>query len=215
MRAAMKGLVGLAVVVLPGCASTPGMMNDTGMAMAAPSPTRAVELRQTMRSLWADHVIWTRQYIVAAAADDPSAQAAAARLMKNQEEIGAAVGTYYGDAAGTRLTSLLKQHIQIATELVAAAKGRDAARQQDADARWHRNAEDIATLLSGANPNWPHPAVLDMLNQHLTLTTQEAVSRLQHRWPDDVAAFDRIYDQAMSMADTLADGIVRQFPQRF
>ena len=68
----------------------------------------AAVLRQDMRTLWSDHVIWTREYIVAAVADQPDQQAAAARLMKNQEDIGAAVATYYGQPAGARLTELLK-----------------------------------------------------------------------------------------------------------
>jgi hypothetical protein len=44
-----------------------------------------------MRKLWTDHVVWTREYIVAAVAGTPDAQPAASRLMKNQEDIGAAV----------------------------------------------------------------------------------------------------------------------------
>ena len=53
-----------------------------------------------------------------------------------------------------------------------------------------------------------------MLNEHLTLTTQEAVARLQQRWNDDAATFDRIFVQAMAMADALSDGIAKQFPNR-
>jgi hypothetical protein len=49
-----------------------------------------------------------------------------------------------------------------------------------------------------------------MLNQHLELTTQEATARLQQRWADDAARFDQIFDQAMMMADALADGIIKQ-----
>ncbi len=36
-------------------------------------------LRAGMRRLWADHAIWTRQYIIAAVADTPDAEHAAAR----------------------------------------------------------------------------------------------------------------------------------------
>jgi hypothetical protein len=71
---------------------------------------------------------------------------------------------------------------------------------------------DLANLLSSANPNWPKETLLSMLNEHLSLTTQEATARLQQRWNDDIAAFDQIYMQAMSMADALADGITKQFP---
>ncbi|HEX8935507.1 MAG TPA: hypothetical protein VF788_15225 [Pseudonocardiaceae bacterium] len=38
-----------------------------------------------LRRLWADHVIWTREYVVAAIADAPDAGAVAGRLLKNQE----------------------------------------------------------------------------------------------------------------------------------
>ncbi len=34
----------------------------------------ADELRQDMRKLWTDHVVWTREYIIAAVADQPGAQ---------------------------------------------------------------------------------------------------------------------------------------------
>jgi hypothetical protein len=54
-----------------------------------------------------------------------------------------------------------------------------------------------------------------MLNEHLALTTQEATLRLQQNWREDIATFDRIYDQAMAMADALSSGVIRQFPARF
>ena len=192
------------------CATAPAQQ-PSPVSMAVSS---APALRTAMRKLWADHVIWTRQYIVSAALGDPSAQAASQRLLKNQEDIGNAVAQYYGAAAGTKLTDLLKQHILIAVDLVAAAKAGDAARQADADKRWHDNANDIATFLSGANPNWPKQTLLDMLNQHLSLTTQEAVARLQKNWSADVTAFDAIFNQALMMADALTDGIAKQFPAK-
>lgn len=75
-----------------------------------------------MRKLWSDHVIWTREYIVAAIDGSPDANAAATRLLKNQDNIGGAVAGFYGKDAGDKLTSLLKQHIMIAVDLIAAAK---------------------------------------------------------------------------------------------
>ena len=51
-----------------------------------------------------------------------------------------------------------------------------------------------------------------MVNEHLALTTQEATARLQQRWDDDIAAFDKIFSQAMMMADALSNGIAKQFP---
>src|SRR5436190_12463152 len=116
-----------------------------------PAMSPAAALHQDMRKLWTDHVVWTRDYIVAAVGDQPDASAAAARLMKNQEDIGAAVAGYYGKAAGDQLTALLKQHISIAVDLIKAAKAGNKAEQSAQDAKWHQNGEEIATFLSKAN----------------------------------------------------------------
>jgi hypothetical protein len=203
----------LTLVVLAGAPAQGAA--QTRAAQPAPMSTAAVELRQGMRELWADHVIWTRAYIVAAVAGEPSANSALARLMKNQEDIGNAIEPYYGAQADAKLTKLLKDHISIAGEVVAAAKAGDNAKLKDADARWHQNAADIATFLSGANPNWKRADLLHMLNEHLTLTTKEATMRLQKNWTEDTATFDKIFDQAMAMADALANGVIKQFPARF
>lgn len=205
-------VLALSLVSFAACAST--AMTGGGMAPTARSSSSA-QLHDAMRKLWSDHVVWTRLYIIAAAAGDASAPTAAARLLRNQEDIGNAIAPYYGSAAGARLTDLLKQHILIAVDLVTAAKAGDNAKVSDADRRWKANADDIATFLSGANPNWPKATLLSMLNQHLALTTQEATARLQGRWNDDASTFDSIFSQALMMADALSDGIVKQFPARF
>src|SRR5256714_9179002 len=57
--------------------------------------------------------------------------------------------------------------------------------------------------------------VRDLLGQHLSLTKGEAVARLQGDWDADVAAFDDIFTEILTMADALPDGIVAQFPERF
>jgi hypothetical protein len=177
--------------------------------------TAAVELRQNMRKLWTDHVVWTRDYIIAAVDDKPDAMAAANRLMGNQEDIGNAIAGYYGAAAGQQLTSLLKQHISIAVDLIKAAKAGDKSAQQQADSRWQRNAVDIANFLSKANPNWPQATLVDMMKTHLSTTTTEVVARLTKDWNGDVRAFDAVYDHILMMSDTLSDGIVKQFPEKF
>jgi len=175
----------------------------------------AEPVRLALRKLWSDHVIWTREYIVAAVAGTPDAEAAAGRLLKNQEDIGTAIAGYYGQAAGNKLTELLKEHILIAVDLVAAAKSGDNAAFAAHDARWTNNIRDIARFLSGANPNWPEKDVLDLLALHLKLTKDEAVARITADWAADVKAFDDIFTEIMVVADTLHDGIAAQFPDRF
>jgi len=171
-------------------------------------------VRIALRKLWSDHVIWTREYIIAAVAGTPDADAAAGRLLKNQEDIGAAIAGFYGDAAGAKLTELLKAHIMIAVDLVAAAKSGDKAAFATHDARWTANAEEIAGFLADANPNWPKQDVFDLLSLHLKLTKDEAVARIGGDWAADIKAFDAIFNEIMVLADALNDGIAAQFPEK-
>jgi hypothetical protein len=64
-------------------------------------------------------------------------------------------------------------------------------------------------------PNWPLAATTRMMNEHLKLTTNEAVARLKGNWKADIAAYDNVRAEILMMSDTLADGIIRQFPIRF
>ncbi len=172
-------------------------------------------LRTGMRRLWADHAIWTRQYIIAAVAGTPDAEHAAARLLRNQEDIGNAIVPYYGEEAGAALTKYLKEHILIAVDLVAAAKEGNTIRFSIFDRKWTRNARTIATFLSKANPYWSKKDVMDLLELHLQLTKGEAVARLEGNWEADVAAFDEIFTEVLTLADALSEGIVHQFAEKF
>src|SRR5688572_4628253 len=204
----------LACAFVLGVSSTAlAQASPTGTAMA--SSATAAALKQDMRKLWTDHVVWTRDYIVAAVADQPGAQASANRLLKNQEDIGNAVAKFYGDAAGKQLTTLLKEHITIAVDVVKAAKAGDKAGLQKADGRWQQNGEQIADFLSKANPHWPRATLAEMMKMHLSTTTNEVVARLNKDWEGDVRAYDAVYDHIIKMSDALSDGIVKQFPDKF
>ena len=205
----------LGVVFVLGAWSTAMAQASQGGRTAMASSEAAATLKQDMRKLWTDHVVWTRDYIVAALGDQPGAQASANRLLRNQEDIGNAVAKFYGDAAGKQLTTLLKEHITIAVDVVKAAKAGDKAGLQKADGRWQQNGEQIADFLSKANPNWPRATLAEMMKMHLSTTTNEVVARLNKDWEGDVRAYDVVYEHILKMSDALSDGIVKQFPDKF
>jgi hypothetical protein len=172
--------------------------------------------QQAVRRLWEDHITWTRVYIISALAGLPEADTAAQRLLQNQTDIGNAIKPFYGDEAGDQLTTLLKDHILIAADLLAAAKSGDTAKFENANARWYENANQIATFLNSANPdNWLLADMQSMMKSHLDLTLEEATARLNGDWSGDVAAYDKVHNEILHMADMLADGIIKQFPKKF
>ena len=177
---------------------------------------KQLAFRNDMRKLWEDHVIWTRLAIISLTTDSPDTDATVGRLLQNQVDIGDAIKRFYGDAAGEQLSGLLRDHILIAVDLIAAAKAGNASAVADAQARWTANADEIAAFLAAANPRfWPLDEMKAMLHDHLALTTEEALARLHGDWDADVAAYDQIHVQALGMADMLSTGIIKQFPARF
>jgi len=172
-------------------------------------------LKNDMRKLWEDHITWTRNYIVSALAGLDDVNAVAGRLLKNQDDIGDAIKPYYGEDAGKKLASLLRDHILIATEVVSAAKSGKSDDLTKAQAKWTANADDIAAFLSGANPNWPKAEMTEMLHKHLEYTTAEVTSRLKKDWPADIEAYDKGHMHMLMFADKLSDGIIKQYPQKF
>src|SRR5947209_1064497 len=177
---------------------------------------KQLELRNAMRKLWEDHITWTRVFIISAAGDLADKDAATQRLLQNQVDIGNAIKPYYGAAAGDQLTALLKDHILIAADLVAAAKANDQAKLADANRRWTANADQIADFLSKANSkNWPDAGMRQSMHDNLALTTNEGVQTLHGDWAGDVKAYDAVHQQILMMADMLSDGIIKQFPDKF
>jgi hypothetical protein len=177
---------------------------------------KELALRNDMRRLWEDHVAWTRLAVISLTTDSPDTKATVGRLLRNQTDIGNAIKPFYGAAAGNRLAALLREHILIAADLIAAARKGDQAGVASQQARWTRNVDAIAVLLSRANPrSWKLGATKAMLHDHLRLTTDEVVARLTRNWAADVRAYDAIHLQALHMADMLSAGLVRQFPRRF
>jgi hypothetical protein len=194
------------------------ILSVLALALAGPPAAeagKADDLRADMRKLWEDHVTWTRLFIVSALADLPDKAATTDRLLKNQVDLGNAIKPFYGDAAGDRLSALLKDHILIAADIVTAAKAGETSKVESSKTRWVANADEISAFLTGANPkHWPAAEMKSMMREHLDLTTAELMARLDKDWAADVAAYEKIHAQALHMADMLAQGIARQFPAK-
>ncbi len=117
--------------------------------------------------LWIDHVSWTRSYITSAIASLKDQNAVLEQLLKNQDDIGNSIKPYYGEEAGNKLASLLREHIQIAGQVVEAAKAHNKSDLDKNNELWYKNADEIAAFLSKANPNLAEKELKDMLYTHL------------------------------------------------
>jgi hypothetical protein len=198
----------------------------------------------SLRQLWSDQVFFTRRYIIAALGGSPVSEllvkalggavppiatapgvrdlvphfgpgdAAAIQLLTNVEAMGEAVVPYFGKEAGSALTTLLREHVLIAVGLLAAARSGDISSFKSEDERWTANADQIADLLAKANEFWSREDIARRLHLLLQLTKDEAVARVANSYDVDLKTFDRIYAEAIAIADALTEGLIRKFPHK-
>ena len=163
---------------------------------------------QAMRDRWADHIDRTREYLLASPA---AASSALARLLANQDDLGALFAIPYGPEAGHRVSQLLRDHIRIAGDIIVALRsGKDPASLLQA---WDRNASQIADAIHSLNPTFlSKPDLLSMMRHHLDLTKNEVVSEIQGRPSDSIAYYHAARTAARLMADDLSSAIQKQIP---
>jgi hypothetical protein len=141
-------LITALAVQYPPPASRPATADTTAPKRATATPRSTpgaavgrMAFHDRMRELWSDHIVYTRNFIVSATAGVGDTTEVLQRLLRNQDEIGEAIKPYYGDAAGSQLASLLRNHIQLAGKALVAAKGTSTAmhtgmRMQDSSGQY-------------------------------------------------------------------------------
>jgi hypothetical protein len=197
-----------------------------------------------MRQLWSDNVHFTRRYVIEALGGAPVSEVlvraldqavppiatapgirklvpklsagdeAAIRLLENVESIGSAIASYFGEKAGTELTKLLHRHVVIAVKLLAAARGGHIPKFKSEDEQWLDNADLMADFLSRLNEKWSREDLVRRLHLLLQLTKDEAVARVTGDSDGDLRTFDRIYSEAIGIADMLTEGLQGVIPQQ-
>jgi hypothetical protein len=188
--------------------------STAAVAETITSVTRKAELRTTLRRLFDERSAYMRNAIISTLGNASDVGPVTARLMRNQDDIGGALKPYYGEGVSARLTALLKEQITLGGAVTKAAKTGEKARLAAARKNWADNGVAIAALLSEVNPSWQKAEMEQMLQKHIDLTMRDITARLLNDWPADIRAYDDGHQHMLTFADTLADGIARQFPAK-
>lgn len=188
------------------------MYSNQYVAPLNPCLSRAeLELRNTMRLLWSQHVYWTRAAVIALINDSPNLDMVLARLLRNAPEMGDALVPYYGKEAGDRYSELIKEHLVLAADLVKAAKAGDTKSFETINKKWYANADDIAEFWSMINPFITKHEMQEMMYKHLELLKAVTTYELQKNYTASINTFDLYELQALHMADEISEAIVAQF----
>jgi hypothetical protein len=169
----------------------------------------SLALHDQMRTLWEQHVWWTRELLISILSSLPDEAEVTSRLLENPDQIAALFRPAFGEQAAETVSRLLTEHLVIAAEIVKAAKENDTEAVADANQRWDENADAIAAALASLGPQFPEEEMRQMLHRHLDLTREELAGMLAGDYQRDIDAFDAIEQQALMMADVFSQGIAQ------
>ncbi len=174
-----------------------------------------VDLRVALNNALREHVNVAGVALRNVFTDSPDASAAVAALDKNSIEVASLVGSVYGEDAEKDFLTLWRQHIDFFANYTVAAKAGDQAGMDQALEDLAGYGEAASNFFEGANPNLPKTAVKPLLVEHRDVVI-ETINLI------GAGDFDAAYlklgeaaDQVNKIADALAGGIEKQFPEKF
>ncbi|WP_372789888.1 copper amine oxidase [Paraconexibacter sp.] len=191
--------------------------NDTADTAALGTESGAAELRSTLTYGLDEHVYLASIAIgqgLSNGLDSKQFKAAADTLDTNSVALSEAIGSVYGDEAGTAFLGLWRKHIGFFVEYAKAKAEKDDAAAEKAVADLDGYRTDFATFISGANPNLPADAVAEELKPHV----ESVFAVIRAAATGSPKLYERVVEAASHMPNTanvLAGGIVKQFPDKF
>jgi hypothetical protein len=179
-------------------------------------PAKIADTRAALRDLWIGHVFWVRNVVEARFAGDASAaKTGEAQVVANAQAIAGAIEPYYGKAASDQLFKLLAGHWGAISDYLNATRDGNKASQDSAYKALVANAGEIATFLSGANPNLPADTLRTLLTAHGAHHVQQIQQFKAKQYDLEAKTWTAMKDHMYVIADALADGIAEQFPEKF
>lgn len=192
-----------------------GDRNTPAPPAVCPNFDKQLELIKQMRLVWSQHVNWTRMVIISIVAKLKDEKDTAARLLQNPNDLAEIYSKYYPPDVAKLISHLVTEHLQIGAALITAIRDGKTAEAEALDRQWYINADQMADAFAGINPYYDREEIQKMFYHHLDLIKQQVKMRLAGNYPADIAAADKNEREMLGLADMLASGIMRQFPERF
>lgn len=173
--------------------------------------TKASDLRANLVTMGLEHMTLTNTAIDAALDVSKTADASAAALYANGNEIGATVGSVYGPDAEKTFDSVWKLHLdQFVAYAVAGSKGDEAGKQAALATIDTKYTQPLAAFLAKANPNLPEATLKSLLSDHVQMTATMIDDHNAGKYADEYSQLKAANQHIEGLMSALAGGIAKQ-----
>lgn len=210
----------------PSWLRTSPLLLIVGLCLAIPaaaatttSSTETVAKLKTsmaLRDLWVEHAFWIRSYVLAThAGDEAQSKVAQDEVVENAKELAETIKPYYGQAAADSLLKLLAGHWAAVRDFNTALVERSHPGRDKAANAITANAHEIAKFLSGANPYLPEDSVFGLLAAHGAHHMAQSNQVAANDFVSEARTWHAMRHHMLTIADSIAGALEKQFPDRF
>jgi hypothetical protein len=187
--------------------------------LAAPASAQSIaasDLRTALNTGLAEHV-WLAAAATEAALGGRTGefQNAAAALDANSVALSQAIGSVYGQGAGTAFLELWRKHITFFVDYTTGVAKKDQAMQDKAIKDLLGYADDFGAFLASANPNLPKDVVAGLVRDHAVGLKAVVDAQAKGDWAMAYAKLREAAAHMQMIADPLAGAIAKQFPDKY
>jgi hypothetical protein len=223
LKKALLTVLALLLIAAPGFGSVAGNLT------AELEPVIVGEINQTdvvvtpveesiwlqLRTVGQEKVFWTRMAITAVIQGGGEKDPVINRLLRTSKDISETLIPYLGKEAASKYGAIIGENLNTTMEFAAATKDGNQTAIRNANGRWYKNAEEIALFENATIPSLSLNDRKAMWYEHINLTEKETNELLNKDYNASIDTTDRIEEQANLMSDSLANGIILQFPKKF
>lgn len=185
-------------------------------SQAASHQAKVAETKAVLRDLWLGHILSIRNVAVATMDKNAAARnAAEADVVANAQQIARSIEPFYGKPAADQLFTLLAGHYQGIREHLDATVAGSASQQEAAVKALTANAAEIATFLSGANPNLSKDTVMGLLMAHAAHHLTQFQQLKDGEYAREAETWKGMKQHIYVVADALTQALAAQFPSQF
>ncbi|MBF0518328.1 MAG: hypothetical protein HQK92_01240 [Nitrospirae bacterium] len=194
-------------------ASVPSFAEDMKGIAEVP---QSVKVKLALRDLYSGHIFWVRNVVFATKyGNKAAAKVAEEQVVQNAKAIGESITPYYGKDASEKLFKLFAGHYGAVKDYMNATFAGKKGAQKAAVDKLTKNADELATFLSSANPNWPKDTLFSALVAHGGHHIAQIDDLSKKDFDSEAKIWETMKEHMYVISDLLADGILKQFPEKF
>jgi hypothetical protein len=173
------------------------------------------DLRKDLNIKLAEHISLATEAMRTSYDNHDSSTPVIDELDKNSQELADIIGEFYGDEPKATFLKLWRDHITFFVNYTISVKNDDKEGKEQALSDLEDYSRKSAEFFSGLNTSLNADSLKPLFTDHRDLAIASINDYKDAKYTESLDDESKAYTQAGKIADAIADGITKQFPDKF